>query len=50
MPSESLDPTELVEQTKSALADLDVKLWVVENDTRRRFEAVEDYVRIKRRP
>ena len=49
-PSESLDPTELVEQTQSALADLDVKLWVVENDTRRRFEALEDYVRIKRRP
>ncbi len=49
-PSESLDPAELVEQTKSALAELDVKLWVVENDTRRRFEALEDYVRIKRRP
>ena len=49
-PSEGVDPTELVEQTKSALADLDVKLWVVENDTRRRFEALEDYVRIKRRP
>ena len=43
-PSEGVDPTELVEQTKSALADLDVKLWVVENDTRRRFEALEDYV------
>ena len=48
--ADGVDPTELVEQTKSALADLDVKLWVVENDTRRRFEALEDYVRIKRRP
>ena len=44
------DPAELVEQTKTALADLDVKLWVVENDTRRRFEELEDFVRIKRRP
>ena len=46
----SQDSASLVEETKAALSDLDVKLWVVENDTRRRFERLEDYVRIKRRP
>ena len=40
----------LVTETKAALSELDVKLWVVDNDTKRRFERLEEFVRVKRRP
>ena len=47
---EGEDPTALITETKEALAALDGKLWIVENDTRRRFEKIEDYIRLKQRP
>ena len=42
--------TSLINETKAALSELDVKLWVVDNDTQRRFERLEEFVRVKRRP
>lgn len=44
------DVTSLINETKAALSELDVKLWVVDNDTQRRFERLEEFVRVKRRP
>ena len=48
--SDAADVETLVTETKAALSELDVKLWVVDNDTRRRFERLEEFVRVKRRP
>ena len=44
------DSNAVIAETKDALHALDSKLWVVENDTRRRFEKIEDYIRLKQRP
>ena len=44
------DVEALINETKAALSELDVKLWVVDNDTQRRFERLEEFVRVKRRP
>jgi hypothetical protein len=48
--SDGADVETLVTETKAALSELDVKLWVVDNDTKRRFERLEEFVRGKRRP